>query len=54
LEEHKRKRASGEQKGNKDLIDVMLEIFKTEHDKPCEVDADTVIKATCMLYTHTT
>ena len=54
LEEHKRKRASGQQTGNRDFIDVMLEIFETGQDKPSELDADTVIKATSMVCTYIT
>lgn len=54
LEEHKRKRASGETLTEKqDFIDVLLEIFETKQDETSEFEADTVIRATCMVCNYT-
>lgn len=54
LEEHKRRRASGEMMGNQDFMDVMLGMYETGQVEASKFDVDTVIKATCMvnIYIH--
>ncbi|CAO2823537.1 unnamed protein product, partial [Amaranthus hypochondriacus] len=49
LAEHKKRRASEETQEKKDFMDVMLDIYETGQEKPSEFDADTVIKATCVV-----
>ncbi|XP_040997569.1 cytochrome P450 CYP82D47-like [Juglans microcarpa x Juglans regia] len=46
LEDHKRKRALGEGKGEQDFMDVLLSILNGA-DQLAGNDADTIIKATC-------
>ncbi|KAJ4701844.1 Cytochrome P450 [Melia azedarach] len=49
LEEHKRKRDSGEMKGEEDFMDVMLSILDDAEQFPGR-DADTINKATCLAF----
>ncbi|MGD7340651.1 cytochrome P450, partial [Ralstonia pseudosolanacearum] len=45
-QEHKKKRASGESKGDEDFMDVLMTIL--EHEKISEYNNDTIIIATCL------
>ena len=47
LEEHKRKRASSEKKGEEDFMDIMLSILDGAELEG--YDADTINKATCLV-----
>ncbi|XP_059454581.1 cytochrome P450 CYP82D47-like [Corylus avellana] len=47
LEEHKQRKVSGEGKGDKDFMDVMLSVVANE-EKISNYDADTITKATCL------
>lgn len=49
LEEHKRKRVSGEVKGDEDFMDVMLSIVEDTAEDFANHDTDTSIKATCLV-----
>lgn len=51
LDEHRAKRLSEQEKENnyKDFMDVMLGIFETKQNNPTQPEADTIIKATCMV-----
>jgi hypothetical protein len=48
LEEHKQRKVSGEAKGDKDFMDVMLSVVANE-EKISNYDADTITKATCLV-----
>jgi hypothetical protein len=48
LEEHKQRKVSGEAKGHKDFMDVMLSIV-TDNEENSNHDADTITKATCLV-----
>ena len=47
LEEHKRKRASSENKGEEDFMDIMLRVLDGAELEG--YDADTINKATCLV-----
>ncbi|KAE8100585.1 hypothetical protein FH972_018471 [Carpinus fangiana] len=47
LEEHKQRKVSGEAKGDKDFMDVMLSVV-ADDKKISNYDADTITKATCL------
>ncbi|TXG52315.1 hypothetical protein EZV62_021484 [Acer yangbiense] len=49
LEEHKKKRASGEAKEDEDFMDVMITILQDDPQLFPGRDADTVNKATCLV-----
>ena len=48
LEEHKQRKISGGIKEHQDFLDVMLSIV-TDEDEISSYDADTIIKATCLV-----
>jgi hypothetical protein len=48
LEEHKQRKVSGEAKGHKDFMDVMLSVPDDENNSH-NYDADTITKATCLV-----
>ncbi|XP_038716474.1 cytochrome P450 CYP82D47-like [Tripterygium wilfordii] len=48
LEEHKKKRSSGERVDEKDFMDVMLSVLDDENDLPAGHSAHTTIKSTCL------
>jgi len=48
LEEHKKRKVSGEAKGHRDFMDVMLSIV-TDNEENSNHDADTITKATCLV-----
>jgi hypothetical protein len=48
LEEHKQRKVSGEAKGDKDFMDVMLSIVSDDKNIS-NYDADTITKATCVV-----
>ena len=48
LEEHKRRKVSGEAKVQQDFMDVLLSIV-AENKEISDYDADTITKATCLV-----
>lgn len=49
LAEHKKRKVCKEARTRYDFMEVMLGIYETGQEKPSNFDADTVIKATCMV-----
>ena len=48
VEEHKRRKDSGEAKGHRDFMDVMLSVV-AEDKEISKYDADTITKAQCLV-----
>ena len=48
LDEHKQKRSRDD---DQDFMDVMLQVIDHEATKDCSYDADTINKATCLVWT---